>query len=457
MRKKASAKQSDPMMKMYGRPVVYNRDIFIEVCERITNGEDLHTICASPGMPLACVFRGWIEDHKEGRAIYRSACDLKDGRTLAKVLDLPPRLIDSRDWADDVRANLKRGWPADWNERKYIPPDWSKMYPKLGGGPPVWSTENRQAYDDLINGFTERLEPRDLMELMWTKEATDATWEAGRIAREKNALPEWKYLQQRLQVLDIAQSRAIKRRDHALRQIERWRAGLGAKPRRLPDQFLAEQSLAEHYGVEDGESRATVVEAKETAPMLATAEAADPAAHPRAQAAEAAETAAPHASLAGEVTQEAVEATCSVADTDELAKAADPLVHVREAPETASPLAPAGQATEAVLPPAPTGDAAESAGPAPAVDALAKPEAAENPRARSPLQAATLMEAVPTLTPRSEAPLLTRQSEAAIPAAVEGCRTPRLRVDAHATIFQTFGRTNPKFHIPATCPLDATL
>ena len=80
MRKKASAKQSDPMMKMYGRPVVYNRDIFIEVCERITNGEDFHTICSSPGMPLACVFRGWIEDHKEGRAIYRSACDLKESR-----------------------------------------------------------------------------------------------------------------------------------------------------------------------------------------------------------------------------------------------------------------------------------------------------------------------------------------------------------------------------------------
>jgi hypothetical protein len=304
------------------------------------------------------------------------------------------------------------------------------------------------------------IEPRDFMALMWTKEATDAAWEAGRIAREKNAPPEWKYLQ-RLQLLDTAQSRAIKRRDRALRQIERWRAGLGAKPRRLPDQFLAEQFLAEHYGVEqslaDGESRATVVEAEETAPRLATAEAADPAAHPRAHVQEAAETAAPHASLGGEVTQEAVEATCSVADTYELAKAAAPLVHVDEAPETASPLAPAGQATEAVLPPAPTGDAAESAGPAPAVDALAKPEAAENPRARSPLQAATLMEAVPTLTPRSEAPLLTRQSEAAIPAAVEGCRTPRLRVDAHATIFQTFGRTNPKFHIPATCPLDATL
>jgi hypothetical protein len=418
MRKKASAKQSDPMMKMYGRPVVYNRDILIEICERITNGEDFHTICASPGMPPACVFRGWIEDHKEGRAIYRSACDLKDGRTLAKVLDLPPRLIDSRDWADDVRANLKRGWPADWNEREYIPPDWSKMYPKLGGGPPVWSTEDRQAYDALINHFTAMIEPRDLMELMWTKEATDAAWEAGRIAREKNALPEWKYLQ-RLPVLDTAQSRAIKRRDHALRQIKLWRAGLGAKVRRLPDQFLAEQSLAEHYGVEDGESRATVVEAEETAPRLATAEAADPAAHPRDQAVETAETAAPHASLGGEVTQEAVEAICSVADTDELAKPADPLTHPHEAPETATPLAPAG--------------------PAPAVDALAKPaaplvhvvyrrrpaapladldEAAETARPLA-LTGGDPMEAVPTLTPRSEAPLLAAQSEAAIPAAVE--------------------------------------
>jgi len=31
-----------------------------------------------------------------------------------------------------------------------------------------------------LNGFTEMLEPRDMMELMWTKEAADATWEAGR-------------------------------------------------------------------------------------------------------------------------------------------------------------------------------------------------------------------------------------------------------------------------------------
>jgi len=36
------------------------------------------------------------------------------------------------------------------------------------------------AYNVLLNAFTQMLEPRDEMELIWTKEATDATWEAGR-------------------------------------------------------------------------------------------------------------------------------------------------------------------------------------------------------------------------------------------------------------------------------------
>src|SRR5207237_2985192 len=132
-----------------------------------------------------------------------------------------------------------------------------------------------EAYTELLNDFTERLEPLDMIELIWTKEAADATWEAARTAREKNSLPEHKY-QERLRVLaeverqrrpaestaakpatafdhsrglrvgfkhyqgfDIAQSRAIKRRDNALRQIARWRDGLGAKARRLSDKFIA--------------------------------------------------------------------------------------------------------------------------------------------------------------------------------------------------------------------------
>src|ERR1700751_2043469 len=53
---------------------------------------------------------------------------------------------------------------------------------------PAGGGTEMQAYNDLLNAFTQMLEPRDEMELIWTKEATDATWEAGREAREKNGL-----------------------------------------------------------------------------------------------------------------------------------------------------------------------------------------------------------------------------------------------------------------------------
>jgi hypothetical protein len=284
MRKKTSAKESDPMLKEYGRPVVYNREIVIDICARWIDGEDFNKICHPAGMPLACVFRGWIENHKEAREIYRSARDLKEDRRLARDLDVVPRLIDGRDWADETRAKLDRGWPADWNERKFIPPDWSKVY-VLVGQPPVWSVEERQAYDQVINHFTMRIEPRDFMELALTKQAADAHWEGIREAAEKTRVAQQSYQRQMeakaqpapdeavvsvtkpanagghrrglpddfayYQGLDIAQSRKHKRIAAAFRQIERLRDSLGAQPRRLPDEFLDQEALAQHYGVDE--------------------------------------------------------------------------------------------------------------------------------------------------------------------------------------------------------------
>src|SRR5262249_26140319 len=65
----------------------------------------------------------------------------------------------------------------------------------------------------------------------------------------------------------------IKRRDNALRQIARWRDGLGAKARRLSDKFVAEQALAESYCANQGLAYAEidepVGEARGAAPTLA--------------------------------------------------------------------------------------------------------------------------------------------------------------------------------------------
>jgi hypothetical protein len=300
-------KESGPTTR-YGRQIVYDREIFISICARLLRGEDLKTICATSPMPIEPVLQGWVEDHPEARAIYRSVDNFRSDRELAKKLAVFPARVNVAEWEEQVRANCERGWPADWIERKYVPPDWKKVYPLLGD-PPVWSTENMEAYNELLNDFTQMLEPRDTMGLMSTKEAADASWEAARIAREKNGLPERKY-QKRLQVvaevrrrngaaeatpakpasaldhsrgleggfkhyqaLDIAQSRAIKRRDNALRQIARWRDGLGAKARRLSDKFIAEQALAESYcatqALAYAEIDEPVGEATEAAPQLA--------------------------------------------------------------------------------------------------------------------------------------------------------------------------------------------
>ena len=296
-------KQSEPTTR-YGRQIAYDREIVISICRRLLEGEDLRDICAKPPMPIGGVFLWWIQEHPEARAIYRSVENFESDRKLAKVLRVP---MDARvsDWETRIRANCERGWPADSVDRQYIRPDWSKVYP-LVGGPPVWSTENMEAYIELLNEFTQLLEPRDVMELIWTKEAADASWEAARKAREKNGLPERKY-QQRLQVaaevrrlngaaetaaakpasaldhsrgleagfkhyqgLDIAQSRAMKRRDNTLRLIARWRKGLAPKARALSDKFIAEEALAEHYDaahlLADAETDNNADEAMEAAP-----------------------------------------------------------------------------------------------------------------------------------------------------------------------------------------------
>jgi len=269
------------------------------------------------------------------------------------------------------------------------------------------------AYTELLNDFTEMLEPRDLMELTDTKGAADATWEASRIAREKNALPEQKY-QERLRVLaqlqrprgaaestaakpatafdhslglragfkyyqalDIAQSRAIKRRDKALRQIARWRDGLGAKARRLSDKFIAEQALAERYGatqfLADAGSDDTADDAMQAAPPLASAGDAADAAPPVALADEAAEAAA--ALACGDKAAEnapptaptgaAAEAAPPLPMPDEPARTAPALASSGETAETAAPLRASDVAVDAASPLAPGGEARRDAPPAP--------------------------------------------------------------------------------------------
>jgi hypothetical protein len=236
-------------------------------------GQDLREICAKAPMPIAEMFFDWVREHQEAREICRSVLDLATVRGVAKRLGLD-LFIWSSDWEEQVRLNLERGFPGDWIDRKYIPPDWRKVYPSVGQ-PPVWRTESMQAYAERLNAKTALLEPRDLNELRWTKQATDAEWEAQRLARLKN---EWlarnlsrgsKMDFKSYQALDIAYTRALKRHDHALREIVRWRKGLGAKMRALPDCFLDEALVAKRYRMESTENYETAADIAGVRPSVA--------------------------------------------------------------------------------------------------------------------------------------------------------------------------------------------
>jgi hypothetical protein len=399
-RDKPSSKQSEPAT-LHGRQIAYDREMCIVICRRFLLGEDFRAICAKPPMPIEGVFLGWVQHHQEAREIYRCARNFLSDRSLAKELGVP-WAIPVGEWEEEVRAKLERGWPVDYLDRKYIPPDWNKVYP-LVSYPPGRSTEDMQCYNDIINDFTQMLEPRDVMELIWTKEAADAVWKANRLAREKSGS---RAGSGHYQALDIAQSSEIKRRDNALRQIVRWRDGLGGKVRALPDKFLAERAILKRYGVVHSFAGAatddTAGEDMEPAPPVARAGAAASAARPVPLPHEGARAAPPLASAG--VAPGAAQPVPPPAARD-----APPLASAAAAVKAAAPIAPPGTAAgaarpvplphegaRAAPPRAPAGDAVEAAQPVPPPDQAATDA--------SPLaSAAAAVQAAPPFAPLAPA------------------------------------------------------
>jgi hypothetical protein len=146
----------------------------------------------------------------------------------------------------------------------------------------------------------------------------------------------------------------MKRRDNALRQIERWRDGLGGKAQALSDKFIAEQALAERYGVDHFLADAEIEAMEAASPLAPAGEAADTvptvplsdggveAVPPLAPPGDSADT-APMVPLS----DEAAEAVPRLAPAGEAADAAPTVSVPDEAVEAAPPLAPAGEAADA--------------------------------------------------------------------------------------------------------------
>ena len=444
MSSERSAKQSR-RRSQYERPIVYDREIFIEICTRLLQGEDLRATCAKPPMPRDVVFLGWIQDHQEARAIHRSLQNFQSDRLLAKVLGTV-LVVSTGEWLEQVRTNIERGWPADYIDRGYIPPDWSKVYPVIGG-PPVEGADNMQAYNDLLNAFTQMLQPRDLMELIWTKQATDATWAGMEEDEEKNGvlsvaqMATGRDLRRVFEAgfnycrsTQVAQSRVMRRRDDALRQLQRWRKGLGAKSRRLPDQFLDEQVLAQRYRDQvPPDNVVTAPEPAEVAPAAAPAEAAEVMISASPSLAQSDKAGSPPDDSSGHAVKSvarpapadgAMHVAPPTASLGEAVDAAVPLTaRVDEAARVEPPVASSGEAVDAVPLPTPADEAAQAAPPvAPPAE---PPEAA--PTLTPPDGAAQAAHTLAASDQRWRPPPATASCKSAATKAAETLAVPRKR------------------------------
>ena len=67
----------------------------------------------------------------------------------------------------------------------------------LFGPPPVLSSENLQAYHEMLRRFIECFQPQDFFETVLMKDVTDGTWEAARYSRHKALLLHRRYRDRR--------------------------------------------------------------------------------------------------------------------------------------------------------------------------------------------------------------------------------------------------------------------
>jgi len=67
----------------------------------------------------------------------------------------------------------------------------------LFGPPPVLSSEDAKAYDEMLHRFIECFEPQDFFETVLMKDIADGTWESARYSRHKVLLLDRRYRERR--------------------------------------------------------------------------------------------------------------------------------------------------------------------------------------------------------------------------------------------------------------------
>ena len=103
-------------MAKRGRPSKYTAALAAEICQRLSDGEDLFGICKDPHIPGESTVRGWVLDDREGfSAIYARAREIQANKMFEQILAIADEPVASSE--DNARNRLRVDTRKWWLSR----------------------------------------------------------------------------------------------------------------------------------------------------------------------------------------------------------------------------------------------------------------------------------------------------------------------------------------------------
>lgn len=118
-------------IKSPGRPTDYSKELADKICERLTEGQSLRSVCRAEDMPAASTVFRWLRDHKEFKEQYAYAKQEATDALAEEIMDISDDTIDViKSGAEKKSGAYAQAQRLRVDTRKWI---MAKMKPKKYG------------------------------------------------------------------------------------------------------------------------------------------------------------------------------------------------------------------------------------------------------------------------------------------------------------------------------------
>lgn len=104
-----------------GRPSIFTDELANEICERVSLGRSLRSVCLDKDMPTKTTVMRWLDENEDFCDQYRRACEEREVTHFEEMLTIADEVLPET--AEVARAKLRidtRKWVlARMNPKKY--------------------------------------------------------------------------------------------------------------------------------------------------------------------------------------------------------------------------------------------------------------------------------------------------------------------------------------------------